>query len=274
MTEIIYPIIGKQTALPFYLTGIGISKFEYHVKRDKGLISHQFLFTKAGAGTLIIDGKSYFQKKGCLFYLSPGIPHEYYPVKEPWTTYWIVFRGKNLSSIMETLGFPSWMKKENTNFDILEQLFLRILTVTHDSVKGIEKTSLLLYEFILTIRKQFFSAAVLTQGKSSFLENALIYINKNYKNDITLFELANLCNISMQHFCRIFKANIGMRPLEYIAQYRISKAKKLLWNSTITISDIGKSVGYKDLTYFGIVFKKYEGISPSKYRKLKGTPPL
>lgn len=45
MTKVIYPVIGRQTSLPFYLTGIGISDPEFHVTRDKGLVSHQLLFT-------------------------------------------------------------------------------------------------------------------------------------------------------------------------------------------------------------------------------------
>lgn len=79
MPEIIYPVIGNQTNLLFYLTGIGINDSEYHIFRDKGLISHQFLVTLDGEGILKVNGKTYTQKSGDCFYLSFGVSHEYYP---------------------------------------------------------------------------------------------------------------------------------------------------------------------------------------------------
>lgn len=57
MTKVIYPVIGRQTSLPFYLTGIGISDPEYHVTRDKGLVSHQLLFYLRGRGQTNCRGR-------------------------------------------------------------------------------------------------------------------------------------------------------------------------------------------------------------------------
>lgn len=80
----IYPVIGKQAELPFYLTGIGVSDSEIYVVRSSGLSSHQFLFTLSGAEVLYVDGKEYRQGKDFVFYLAPGISHEYHPAnKDP-----------------------------------------------------------------------------------------------------------------------------------------------------------------------------------------------
>lgn len=82
-----YPVLGKQKSLPVYLAGIGVADPEYQIKREKGLISHQFLYTQSGSGQLLVNGKRYLQKEGSLFYLAPGIAHEYYPVREDeWMT--------------------------------------------------------------------------------------------------------------------------------------------------------------------------------------------
>ena len=59
MAKVIYPVIGKQTALPIYLAGIGISEYEYHINRENGLISHQILYTSNGSGILHIGGETY-----------------------------------------------------------------------------------------------------------------------------------------------------------------------------------------------------------------------
>ena len=79
----------------------------------------------------------------------------------------------------------------------------------------------------------------------------------------------------MRHFKTTFLPciyrKLGIRPLEYLARKRISEAKVLLINTDKSIYEIGKETGYNDANYFGIVFKKYEGISPGEYRKIKNT---
>ena len=86
MFNYIYPVIANQVCFPFYLSGAGIASSEYHVIRESGLVSHQILFTLDGKGILNIDNKSFINKKGTVFYVKPGIPHEYYPLDGQWTT--------------------------------------------------------------------------------------------------------------------------------------------------------------------------------------------
>ena len=79
MHSSIYPVLAAQTRLPFYLSGAGISDPEYHVVRPDGLVSCQILFTRSGSGVLRIDGREIPQTPGSLFFLTPGVPHEYFP---------------------------------------------------------------------------------------------------------------------------------------------------------------------------------------------------
>ena len=152
MTKVIYPVIGRQTSLPFYLTGIGISDPEYHVTRDKGLVSHQLLFTSGGEGRLIVGGEEFVQTKGSSFYLPPSVPHEYYPANENWITNWIVFRGEFAGQMLANLGFDSFRFSPEINTQKPAQLFERILVAAADPVNCGEKTSALVYEYILAMR--------------------------------------------------------------------------------------------------------------------------
>ena len=54
----VYPVLGKQTSLPFYVSGIGICEPEYRVSRPQGLVSHQFLITSSGSGKLIVGERT------------------------------------------------------------------------------------------------------------------------------------------------------------------------------------------------------------------------
>ena len=88
-----------------------------------------------------------------------------------------------------------------------------------------------------------------------------------YTKDITLTELADKYQVSASHLSGLIKSELGLPFSEYLASRRIQKAKELLADETLSIDAIAEMVGYKDYFYFTKVFKKTEGISPSKYRK-------
>lgn len=270
MPEIIYPVIGNQTNLPFYLTGIGINDPEYHIFRDKGLVSHQFLVTLDGEGILKVNGKTYTQKSGDCFYLSPGVPHEYYPADTEWKTAWLVFRGNMLSAVMRSLGFPDFLLYESFDKETFLQIFQEIYTAAQDSLNGNEICSVLIYRLVILMSKNFFENQNVRTVKKELLRNAVRFMDENFAQDITLAQIAEISGVSIQHFCRCFKERMGMRPAEYLARRRIAQSKQLLLNTDKSISDIAEQVGYHGATYFGMVFRKYEGMTPGEFRKSKG----
>ncbi len=260
-----YPVLGRQECYPFYLAGIGISAPEFHTVREKGLISHQILFTLEGTGKILIDGKEYISKPGGIFYVASGVTHEYYPIGDKWTTCWMVFRGDSLPVLMERLGFPSYVYGTTKEMDEVRNLFDRIYAAAERSGNGEEQCSILVYQYIMLIRR-----LLITQQEShtgTIIDNAVVYMDHHYSEDISLQTLAQVCGISVQHFCRVFREKMRMRPLEYLARKRISKAKVALYDTQDSVAQIGQKVGYADPNYFGIVFKKYEGISPRQFRQ-------
>ncbi len=273
MMDFFYPVLGKQERLPFYLAGIGVANPEYHVVREPGLISHQISYTLAGKGELLVGGESYVLEEGSLFYIAPGIPHEYYPiVEDDWTTCWVVFRGDYLGEIMPKLGFDGFVQRDGVVTEELRKIFRRMESAAQDPVWGDEKCSVLVYEYIMAVRRTIQSGEKNGgRGMGSILDEALMHIHAHYAQDITLEELAGISGVTKQHFCRVFKAKTGMRPMEYLARKRIAEARGLLLNTKMPVAEIGKMVGYENLTYFGMVFKKYEGISPTDCRKRRGT---
>lgn len=269
MTKAIYPVIGPREKLPFYLTGIGVCDPEYNVERKTGLASHQFLFTSSGEGRLYADGEEYVLKAGSAFYLAPGKPHRYCPAGENWVTNWLVFRGEFAGELMKNMGFDGFAFSECIDTESCGRLFKRIYAAAGDPVNGGENSSALIYEYILLMRR-----AMLLHTDSTALNRiaaeAVMYIDKNFAEDISDEKLAALSGVSVQHFCRVFRAEMSMRPLEYLALRRLSEAKSMLLNTDMKIGDIGSAVGYGDRNYFSIVFRKYEGVSPVQYRRSRG----
>ncbi|MNW42269.1 two-component system, response regulator YesN [Fontibacillus panacisegetis] len=93
------------------------------------------------------------------------------------------------------------------------------------------------------------------------------YIAGNYHKDLSIEEVAEIADLSISHFCTLFKQVSGYTFLEYLTQCRIDKAKYILKNSPVKVYQIAPLVGYQDPRYFTQVFKKLTGMTPSEYRE-------
>lgn len=91
-------------------------------------------------------------------------------------------------------------------------------------------------------------------------------IETHLYSNLSINELAKLSNLSLSSFKREFKATYNDSPLSYINNKRIEKAKGLLQNTTLTISNIAYDIGFNDPQYFTRTFKKNTGINPRDFR--------
>ncbi len=104
--------------------------------------------------------------------------------------------------------------------------------------------------------------------KSTPIDNAKEYISENYLSEnISVSHLASLCHMSDAHFRRLFKAEIGMSPKEYILDLKIKRANLLLGYPEITVTEIAEDLGFSDVSYFIRFYKKHTGKSPGKSKK-------
>ena len=99
------------------------------------------------------------------------------------------------------------------------------------------------------------------------IDNVIQEIRAHYMEDIQLTGLAAKYNISTGRLSTMIKEELEMNFSEYVSQLRIQRAKELLADESLSIQEIAEIVGYNDYFYFTKVFKKIQGISPSKYRK-------
>ena len=79
--------------------------------------------------------------------------------------------------------------------------------------------------------------------------------------------VAKAANTSTFYFCKMFKKAVGINFTDYLSRVRIEKAKNLLLNPNLRISEIAFEVGFQSLTHFNRVFKKIVGQSPTEYRE-------
>lgn len=99
------------------------------------------------------------------------------------------------------------------------------------------------------------------------------YISKNYTEPLTLHDAARLAGLEETYFSRRFKILTGFGFHEYLTQTRLLAAEHLLEKSDLSMVDIAEHCGFSNSNYFGDVFRRWKGVSPSQYRKqLKQEP--
>lgn len=99
--------------------------------------------------------------------------------------------------------------------------------------------------------------------------NILQFINDNYVTNISIENIAHQLNLNQNYISQLFKKETGDTYTNYITNLRINKAKDLLQNTSLSLSDISDCVGYNDYFYFLKIFKKQVGISPGKFKSTK-----
>lgn len=104
-------------------------------------------------------------------------------------------------------------------------------------------------------------------NSQSELECILNYIEKNFKKDIMLKDVANYVNLSTSYLSKFFKKNLNINFNEYITNRRIEEAKKILTYTDVTVNELTFNIGYSEPNYFCRVFKKETGMTPIEYRK-------
>lgn len=98
--------------------------------------------------------------------------------------------------------------------------------------------------------------------------NRLItFIESNYASPVSNQVLADLVHLSKDRFEHFFRENFGVSALQYIQNYRMKMAKKLIKEGNIPISKVAEMVGFADYNYFGRTFRNHYGCTPTQMAK-------
>jgi two-component system, response regulator YesN len=129
------------------------------------------------------------------------------------------------------------------------------------SVEEMEKFIIELYECSVnhfSINKHSRSAKMVKDIKEFIVKNYLI-------SELKVEDISKHVFINYSHLCYTFKKETGKTIIEYLTEVRIKKAKEIIDGGNLVIQDVADKVGYEESNYFSRCFKKYYGLSPSKY---------
>lgn len=106
-----------------------------------------------------------------------------------------------------------------------------------------------------------------TDQQQSFILNKIYdYVNENYANDISLTDLSEELHLNYSYLSSYFKQRTNENLTSFINRVRTDKAKELLTNAELSISEISRMTGFSEHNYFSKVFKKMTGMTPVEYR--------
>lgn len=272
MDRMYFPALSDEDMkLPFYVTSAGNWRHQTHIKRQGEFPDYQWIQCIKGRGELRVNDEVYIIKENEGMFLTPHVPHEYYPITSEWQVCWVSFNGSVIDDIMLSLQFINSGKIVLTHAESLYRMLQEIMNLLEENhTSSTMKCSELLYSVILKLRQD----SVYIESKSRLqqitqLNPVLRYIEEYYHQPLTLEVLAKQLNVTEQYTCLLFQQSLGIRPFEYVTRVRIQKAKKLLLkNNQISVQDIARQVGYEHPSYFIKRFKEQENVTPTVFRKM------
>lgn len=103
----------------------------------------------------------------------------------------------------------------------------------------------------------------------SKVDAAIAFMQEHYTSDISVEQIADAVQLNPAYFSRLFKQSTGKTVLEHLTRIRLDRSKELLADPALNLHEIAQRIGYNNTNSYIRFFRKYEGVTPGEYRKLK-----
>lgn len=231
------------------------------------------LYTASGRGVLRHRGETLSLERGsaALIYCRE---RQYYATdsEEIWDHYWLHFNGAGAQSYFDIINDGSVqtvrIEDEERFVDGFEGIMANADVVDlQQSARNVLRVTALLTEMV-EARYSVRNVRLLTQHQER-LDTAIGFIRAHYREDISNEDITEVAHLSKYYFVKLFRQYTGMTPHEYLTNYRVNQAKKLLRESRLQISEIAEAVGFVDGSNFSKAFRKSTGTTPMKFRSMR-----
>lgn len=249
---------------------------------------HEIVYVHDASCTVHVNGLPILCEKGELLFIPGGSLHGILPSDD--SSYTAIVLGDTLfrelsidTHVAASLSVyftdqiqePIKVTTQNETYTQLQSEILRIIHLyMHQSVDFELYIKIELLAFLLrlrpflTLKTDVQIHHITTQRTIDLLKKSIEYITVHYQEKLTIEKLSAQCNMSAQHFCRLFKNYTGKTVIEYMLDLRIAQANHLLATSDLPITQIPELTGFCNPNYFSRMYKQKMGCTPSVYRKL------
>lgn len=247
--------------------------YDMHItERKNGRTDYYILFVISGSITVTIDGADCTAKKGDLVIYYPNVPQKVVKRKaDNPANYWVHFNGYAVPEILSQCGLPKSGVYTIGKVDVISDIFKQMILAQRLAKNKIQINSLFMRFLAETVSLE---ETMMPQAPSQIspagrIVQGIIQMEWEYNRPRRIAEYAGLCGMSPGRFSVVFKEATGKTPQRFIEEVRITKAREMLINTSLSISSVAENVGFRDPLYFSRVFKRSVGASPTEYRKGK-----
>ena len=224
----------------------------------------------SGEGFFFTNNTLYTVKKGDIFLL-PRQSEHYYKAnpQNPYDYYWIHFNGSGIEEYFSRIGISDENPViKNVYDEAIVEIFERLMNASKNKTNINELLILSLgYELLYKIASKIISHE--TADRDSFEElcnNVTNFIIENFKNPITLDDIAKKFSLDKRYLIRLYKKGTGFTPIHFLINYRLEYACILLKQGHL-VNEAAYACGFNDIPNFNVRFKKIIGMTPNDFKK-------
>ncbi|MFB9278802.1 helix-turn-helix domain-containing protein [Cohnella cellulosilytica] len=224
-----------------------------------------FTFTVRGSGELRLNQHAYELLPGKVIHSNAGMRLKAWNTgDEEFECYRVLYLPEARESHKDNCMYKHYELEIGFNPQIFSTLD-KMNNISHrgDIPSGFQ-VKVLVYDLL---GKMFAAARSLrTSEHRTIVEDSVAYLHLHFQEPHSLFSLASRYQLSPKYFAEIFYKDMGISPINYLINYRMKFAEKLLLTTNASIREIGRSVGYADPYQFSKMFKKHMGVAPSEFK--------
>lgn len=214
--------------------------------------------------------RRYDLEAGQGFLISPGRINMYSADQtRPWKYVWLEFDGLRAAEYLNEAGLsdaqPIYRPNSMEQAKQVQDIMLYIADHSRDSTLRLIGYLCLLLDALIqssSARRPPHE----TQLRDFYVQEAISYMELNYRRELTVEEIAGACRLNRSYFSKLFKEKKGCPPQEFLIRLRLSRATDLMRTTTMPISDVAVACGYPNQLNFSKAFKRRYGVSPRAWR--------
>lgn len=219
------------------------------------MITHgNSLFVQDGKEYLVSAGEVYFLRRGCrhTYKVGPaGYLHKRYCVLE----------GGGLEPLLHSMNLFECDYVHLLSPVVVSHVFRRMNKVMREKLSGFTvELSIIAYHLLLELGRS------LTVQYPEPIRAAVEFMQQNLTQPLDCETIRMHSGLSMTHFNRLFSQYTGVSPVQFLMSQRMSLARHLLLQTSLSVKQVASAVGFDDALYFSARFKRYIGISPQHFR--------
>ena len=271
--RVIYtPTIFAKDAL-VYLQEVGeLTALKDHSSCRKDLNSLLFFVVKDGAGEVEYGGEVHQLTAGDCVWIDCRQPYCHRSSSDRlWTLEWVHFYGKSVEAVYEKYlergGKNVFHTEKMTGYTHLLEA-VQVMADSEDYIRDMRINEYLQKLLTLLMEETYRPVQESSSAKQENIQKVRDYLEAHYEERITLEGLAKQFYINKFYLTKLFKQTYGVTVNSYLMQIRITRAKQLLRFTDLSIELIGEKCGISDPNYFSRAFKKMEGLTPGRYRRM------